>query len=184
VSRRHPDRYVIRSASTVVAFWIGIAVVLVVVGTPIILLDWRQFGILVAPALLFAWILWMVLYRPSVHYDSTRAVVVNIGRTHVLPWGHVTNVHQGIGMIFDLDAGKPVVAAGAPSPRRPGIIAGAIDRRTRPSFDLHHEADLLDSVRGAAAVSSDPVVSTWDAVPLLIGAVLAVAVVVEFAVGI
>ena len=182
MSRKHPDRYVIRSASTVIAFWVGIVVTLVVVGTPLVLADFNEFGILLAPSLLFAWVLWMVLYRPSVHYDSSRAVVINIGRKYVLPWGHVASVHQGIGMIFGLDVGKSVVAAGAPSPRRPGIIAGAIDRRTRPSFDLHREADLLDSVRGAAAASSEPVTSTWEVIPLLIGAVLVVAVVVEFAV--
>jgi hypothetical protein len=184
VSRKYPDRYVMRSASSVIAFWVGAGVLLVVIAIPLVQANWRVLSFLLAPALLLAWMFWIVLYRPAVRYDPARAVVVNIGRSHVLPWGHVTNVHQGIGMIFDLDSRRPIQAVGVPAPRRPGIIAGSIDRRTRPTSDLHHEAEILDGVRRAALAASDPIESSWDVVPLVIGAVLVVAVVLEFLIGI
>ena len=125
---------------------------------------------------------WLEFGAENPAYDPVRAVVVNAGRRHVLPWGHVTNVRQGLSIMFDLDAGKSVQAWGAPAPRRPGIIAGAIDRRTSPTHDLHHDADILYGVRRAASPSPEAVASTWDIIPLVIGAVLVVAVVVEFAI--
>ena len=184
MSRKHPERFVVRTASGVVAFWIGAVVLLVVVGIPLFQADWRLLSFLLPPALLLAWAFWLVLFRPAVHYDPARALVINIGRRYVLPWGHVTNVRQGLGMLFDLDAGKPVQALGAAAPRRPGIIAGVIDRRTRPSNDLNYDAEIVDGVRRAAAPSSEPVTASWDVVPLGIGAVLIIAVIIEFAIGV
>jgi hypothetical protein len=181
VSRKHPDRYVVRSASSVIAFWVGVVVLAVIAGAPLVQGQWRLFGLLLPPALLLAWIFWLVLYRPAIHYDSAKAIVVNIARTHVLPWSHVTRVRQGIGMLFDLDAGKPVQASGAPARRPRGIIASGIDRRTRPTNDINHEAEILEGVRTAAVPSSEPVVSTWNTIPLVIGAVLVIAVIIDVA---
>jgi hypothetical protein len=176
--------YVVRSASAVIPFWIGVVALAVVVGVPLFGADWRLFGFALAPALLLAWILWFALFRPAVHYDATKAVVVNFGRTHVLPWGHVTDVRQGISLIFDLDAGKPVSAYGAPAPRRTGNVMGNFDRRTRPVETFHREADLLDGFRRGAPPADAPVTSRWDVIPLVIGGVLAIAVVVEILIGI
>jgi hypothetical protein len=172
-----------RSGGSVVAFWVGAVVMLVVVGIPFVQADWSLLWLLLAPSLLLTWLFWIVLYRPAVHYDQARALVVNIGRKHVLPWGHVMHLRQGIGLMFDLDSGKTVQAQGVSAPRRPGIIAGAIDRRTRPTEDFHHQADILDGVRLSAPSSSEPVSSTWDVIPLLIGAVLVIVVVVEVLIG-
>jgi hypothetical protein len=183
LSRKHPGLYVLRSFSAVVAFWFAVAVLAIVVGVQVLQAQWHLFAFLLPPALLLAWAFWIVLYRPAVRYDSAHAVVVNIGRRHVLPWSRVTSVHQGIGMVFDLDAGKPIQASGAPAPRRSGIIGSAIDRRTRPANDLHHDAEILDSVRKVSVSSTEPVVSTWEIVPLILGAVLIVTVVIEFAIG-
>lgn len=176
-------RYTFRAASAVVTFWVGIAVLVVIVGSPIVNQDWSVAAFALGPSLLLAWMLWIALYRPAVHWDDARVVVVNIGRRHVLPWGHVTNVRQGIGMIFELDAGKPVIAYGVPAPRQAGNIASTIDRRTRPAFDLNRDADLLEGVRRSATPSSDPVVSRWEVVSLSIGVVLVVGVIVEVALG-
>jgi hypothetical protein len=173
-----------RSATAVITFWVGAVVLLVAVGIAFAQADWRLFWVLLGPSLLLAWIFWIALFRPAVHYDQVGAVVINIGRRHVLPWDHVTNVRQGISLTFDLDTGKSVQAWGVPAPRRPGIIAGAIDRRTRPTHDLHHDADVLDGVRQSASAGSEPVSSRWDRIPLVIGAVLVVVVVVEFVIGI
>jgi hypothetical protein len=171
-----------RSAGSVVAFWVGAVVMLAVVGIPAVQADWRLFWLLLAPALFLSWLFWIVLYRPAVHYDRSRAVVINVGRKHILPWGHVTYLRQGISLMFDLDAGKTVQAWGVPAPRQPGIIAGAIDRRTRPTQNFHHDADVLDGVRLSAPAASDPVVATWDIIPLVIGAVLVLALLVELAI--
>jgi hypothetical protein len=85
--------------------------------------------------------------------------------------------------MFDLDTGKTVQAVGVPSPRPRGIIGSVIDRRTRPTQEFHHDADVLDGVRLSATPSSEPVASTWDTIPLAVGAVLLAAVIIEFAVG-
>ncbi len=179
-----PARYTMRSATAVITFWVGVAVLVVVVGAPLLSGDRSVFMFAVGPAALLAWALWIALYRPAIHYDDARVVVVNIGRRYELPWAHVTGVRQGIGMLFDLDAGKTITAQGVPAPRRPGNIASVIDRRTRPSHDLNQDADLLEGVRRSAIPSSDPIVATWEVIPLLIGVVLVVAVVLHIAIGI
>jgi hypothetical protein len=173
--------YVIRTTSTQVAFWVGTVVLLVVVGTPLVRADWGLFGFVLPIALLIAWLLWILLYRPAVHYDDHGAVVVNIGRIHTLPWGHVLALQQRLNLIFELDNGTSVHAWGAPLPRGPGNVAQNFDRRTRPPVDeFHHNADVLDSYRRVAAPSDAPLSRRYDVVPLAIGAVLIVAVLVEF----
>ena len=174
--------YVVRAASAVITFWVGVVVLAAVVIAPAVSGQWRLFWFVTGPALLLAWILWVVLYRPAVRYDDAGAVVTNVGRVHVLPWSRVAGVRQGINLVFELDEGKPVGAVGAPAPKRTGNLAGNFDRRTRPVETFHREAELLDGVRKAAAPSPDPVVHRWDVTPLVIGAVLVLAVVVEFAV--
>lgn len=176
--------YVVRSSSAVIPFWIGVVVLAGVVVIPLVGADWRLLAFILPPALLLAWVLWFVLFRPAVHYDAAKAVVVNFGRTHVLPWGHVTNVRQGISLIFDLDAGKPVSAFGAPAPRRTGNVMGNFDRRTRPVETFHREAELLDGFRRGAPPADAPVTARWDVIPLVIGGALALAVVVEILIGI
>jgi hypothetical protein len=173
-----------RSASSVIAFWAGVVVLAIIVGTSVVTADWRLFAFLIAPALLLAWAFWVVLFRPAVRYDAARVTVINVGRRHVLPWGHVKGVRQALALTFDLDAGKPVQAWGVPARRQRGLIAGTIDRRTRPTVDLNSDAEILDGVRGAALASDEPIVSRFDTLPLVIGAVLIVAVIIEFAVGI
>ncbi|MDQ1572726.1 MAG: hypothetical protein QOH44_285, partial [Actinomycetota bacterium] len=64
-----------RSASAVIAFWVGTVVLLVVVGVPLARADWRLLGFLLGPSLLLIWMFWIVLYRPAVRYDPARAVV-------------------------------------------------------------------------------------------------------------
>lgn len=179
-----PARYTVRSASTVIIFWVGVVVLTVVVGVPLFSGDLSAFTLVVGPSLLLAWAFWIALYRPAVHYDETRAVIVNIGRRHVLPWARVTSVRQGIGLLFDVEGGATITASGVQAPRRPGNIGSIIDRRTRPEFDGDREADLLDSLRRSAPASAAPIESTWEVVPLVIGAILLIAVAIEFALGV
>ncbi len=182
--KKAPDEYTLRSGSSVVVLWIGTIVLAIVVVVPLASGQLRLFAFAVAPALLLIWGLWIALYRPAVRYDSHRAVIVNIGRTHVVPWPRVGGIRQGIGLDFQLVDGGVVKAVGVPPPRRTGNVASMFDRRTRPVEDLTHNADLLESVRVSAAPGDEPVVSQWDVVPLAIGAALIVAIVVEVLVGI
>ncbi len=176
---KRTGEYTLRSGSSVVVFWIGAVVMAVVIATPLARSDWRVFVFAVAPALLLVWALWIALYRPAIRYDARRAVVVNMGRTHVLPWPRVAGVRQRLGIDFELDSGRVVKAVGVPPPRRLGNVASNFDRRTRPAYDFNRNADILDSFRVAAAPDDESVVSRWDAIPLIIGAVLVVVVVVE-----
>ncbi|MCU1415748.1 MAG: hypothetical protein JWN80_3088 [Microbacteriaceae bacterium] len=181
---KRSGEYTLRSGSSAVIFWIGAVVLGIVVVVPLVSGQWRVSAFAIAPALLLVWALWIALYRPAVRYDSSRAVVINMGRTHVLPWPRVSRVRQGIGLQFELVDGGHVVAVAVPPPRRTGNVASFFDRRTRPVQDVTRDAELLDSVRVAAAPGADPVASHWDVVPLAIGVVLVVAVVVEVIIGI
>jgi hypothetical protein len=182
--KKHTGEYTLRSGSSVAVFWIGAVVMAVVVATPLVRADWRVFAFAIAPALLLTWALWIVLYRPAVRYDARGAIVVNIGRTHVLPWNRVTRIRQRLGIDFDLDDGRIVKAVGVPPPRRPGNLASNFDRRTRPVHDFSRNAEILEGFRVAAAPVEASVMSRWDVIPLAIGAVLVVAVVIDALIGI
>lgn len=182
--QRRSGGYVLRTTSSVVGFWVGVVILAVVVGTPLVRGDWRLLGFAAAPSLLLAWILWIVLYRPAVRWDAERAVVTNIGRRHVVPWPRVRVVRQTINLVFELHEGAPVRAVGAPPPRRPGNIASNFDRRSRVGYDFHQNATLLESYRQAAPPSDAPVEHRWEIVPLAIGAVLTVVVALQFILGI
>ncbi|MBC7517586.1 MAG: hypothetical protein H7248_01660 [Microbacteriaceae bacterium] len=182
--KQRAGEYTLRSGSSVFVFWIGAVIMVIVVAASVAGGDWRVFAFEFVPALLIVWVLWIALYRPSIHYDEHRAVVVNIGRTHVLPWARVDSVRQRIGLAFELDAGRIVTAVGVPAPRPVGNVASNFDRRTRPTNHFNASAELLESVRVAAAPTTDQVVSRWDTLPLALGAVLVVAVAVEVLFGV
>ena len=182
--QRRDGEYVMRATSSVVAFWVTTAICVVVVATPLVRWDDRVLAFVIGPALLLVWVLWLVLYRPSVRYDAVRAVVVNIGRTHVVPWGHVVVVQQRLSLDLRLDDDRIVRAVGIAPPRRPGNIVSSLDRRNRLEYDYNRNADVLEGYRIAAPPSQEPVTSRWDLIPLAIGAVLVIAVVVEIVVGV
>jgi hypothetical protein len=173
------NEYTLRSGSSVLAFWAGAVIIAIVLGVSIVLADWQGVALILLPALLVVWVLWMGLYRPAIRYNESRAVVVNMGRTHLLPWARVETVRQRIGLDFELEGGRIVTAAGVPPPRRVGNVASAFDRRTRPTNYYNTNSEILESVRVAAAPADAPVVSRWDVLPLAIGAVLVIAVAVE-----
>lgn len=175
--------YTLRSTGSIVTFWVGVAILVFIVVTPIVIGDWRTLGWIVAPALLLAWALWILLYRPVVRYDSTRAVVVNVGRIHVLPWPRVQAVVQRLNLAFHLEDGSTVNAWGAPYPRKHGNLASLLDRGSRTAYDFDKNSHLLEGFRHGAAPTDAPVEHRSDVVPLAIGAVLVVVVVVEIATG-
>jgi hypothetical protein len=182
--KKRAGGYTMRSTSSIAVFWIGAVVIAVVIATPLVRADWRVFAFVLPPALTLAWALWVVLYLPSIRYDASGVVVVNIGRTHVLPWPRVTSIRQRLGIDFDLDGGGVIKAVAVPPPRRPGNLATLLDRRTRPAHDFSQNAEILEGFRVAAAPDAGSVVSRWNAVPIAIGVVLILALVIELIVGI
>jgi hypothetical protein len=176
--------YTMRPSSSVAVFFIGVVVIAIVIATPLLRADWRVFAFAVAPALTLAWLLWIVLFRPSIRYDASGVVIVNIARTHVLPWPRVISVRQRLGVDFDLDGGVVVSAIAVPPPRRPGNLESLLDRRTRPAYEFSRNAEILEGFRVAASPNDDAAVSRWNVVPLAAGAVLVVAVAIELLVGI
>jgi len=155
----------------------------VLIGWPLVAGQWQLAAWALAPALLLAWVLWIVLYRPSVRYDEERVVVTNIGRVHVVPWAQVASVDQGLNLVFRLRDGQVLNAWGSPYPRRPGNIELLLDRRTRPEYDFHRNATLLEHYVTGAPPSTEPSLQRWEFVPLGIGIVLIAAVAVEFGAG-
>lgn len=176
--------YVLRDTVTTVVFWLAVAFGAVMAGDPLVRGDLAGFG-RTAPIVAFVlWLLWLLLFHPHVRYDEERVVVTNIGRVHVLPWSRVVAVRQKLNLAFELDDGRWVRATGVTAPRDRGLLLSGLTkgRMGAGSANYHRNADILSPMREAAAPSDEAVVARWDAVPLLIGAVLAVAAAVDIVV--
>ena len=178
-----PRRYVLRPASTAVTFWVGVVVLAIIAATPAATGSWRVFAFVLPLALFLIWLLWVVLYRPAVHWDKNEVVIVNIGRIHVLPWARVFALRQGINLIFTLHGGRTISAWGAPAPKGPGNLVSNFDRGSRLERNVDRNVEVLDGYLLSAAPSEEQVTSRWDVVPLAIGGVLLLAVVVDLAFG-
>lgn len=174
--------YVLRSASAVVAFWVGAVVLAIVLGAPLFTGDLRVFDFVLGPVLTLAWLLWLLLYRPVVRYDERRVLVVNVGRIHTVPWSRVVAVQQRIGLDFGLAGGGTVRAMAVPPPARAGNVVSALDRRQRRDYDFNQHAALLEAYRIAAPPSSEPVASRWDLPALAIGVVPVVVLIIGLAI--
>jgi hypothetical protein len=170
--------YVIRDTSSLVIF--GLALV-VLVALFVMLTGDAPSMIFVTPlALLFVWVLWLVLVRPKVSYNVDRVSVVNILRTYEIPWARVSAVEQRLNIVFHLDDDTSVVAAGVSAPRGQGVVMGGltgqIEHRDK---GFNHNVDTLDAYRDTTAPSDEKVTSRWNVVPLAIGGVLIVAAAID-----
>ena len=173
-------QYVLRDTGSAVVFWVAVAVFGLLLGDNIARGDWATLGFTLPLVLLGAWLLWFVLVHPHVRYDSNRVMVVNIGRVHELPWSRVTAVRQRLGVVFEMDDGSTVTAAGASAPRGMGTIVGGITGKLgENAVHFNRNALSLDAMRASAAPTPAPVVSRWDRIPLLVGAALVVAAIVD-----
>ena len=176
----HERQYVLRDTGSAVVFWVAVAVFGLLLGDNIARGDWATFGFTLPLVLLGAWLLWFVLVHPHVCYDSQRVLVVNIGRVHELPWSRVSAVRQRLSVVFEMDDGTTVTAAGASAPRGMGTIVGGITGKLgENAIHFNRNALTLDAMRGSAAPSGAPIVSRWDSIPLATGAVLLVAAIVD-----
>jgi len=167
-----------RDVSSIITFWVAIAVLV----TFLVLISGQPpFLLLVLPfALLFAWALWIALLRPKVRYNSARAQVTNILRVHEIPWARVRAVRQRLYIVFDLDDGSSLNASGVSAPRGHGVVVGSVTGKLAdPTPHFGQNASALDALRASAAPVDEPVVTRWQTVPLVIGAVLVVAAVID-----
>lgn len=171
--------YLVRDTGVSIAFWFVVAVGVAIVVDAVIRGNLSQLAATVSIIGLVFWAVGMVLFHPHIRYDDERVVVTNIGRIHEIPWSRVAAVRQGLSLTFELDDGRRILASGVTAPRDRGLIAGTLTRGKlgAGSADFHKYADALRLLHDGAATSTTPVVSRWDTRALVIGAVLALAVV-------
>ena len=186
MKRTGPRSYVVRDTGISVAFWLVAAVGVVIVGDALLRGDLWRFVITASIVALVLWALGMVMFHPHIRYDDARVVVTNIGRIHEVPWNRVVAVRQGLSLTLELDDGRRIRASGVTAPRDRGLVLGTLTRGKlgAGSADFHRYADALRLKQDDATTSDDAVVSRWDLSALAIGAVLALAVIVEIIVGI
>src|SRR3954453_23939601 len=103
----------LRPVSAGVAFWLA-----VVIGAwavfdaarvdPIEGLRWGS------AAATILWVLWVVLWRPSIRISDDAIDVVNALRTWTIPWSRVQDVESRLQYVIVLDDGRAVTAWGSP----------------------------------------------------------------------
>ena len=181
MSRTRPRSYVVRDTGISVAFWLVVAVGVVIVGDALFRGDLWRFVMTASIVALVLWALGMVMFHPHIRYNDARVVVTNIGRIHEVPWNRVVAVRQGLSLTLELDDGRRIRASGVTAPRDRGLVLGTLTRGKlgAGSTEFHKYADALRLLQDGASTSDSPVVSRWDVRALSLGAVLALAVAVE-----
>lgn len=175
--------YVLRDTGMAVVFWLAVA------GSAYLLIDaavrseWAVFATTAGIVGFALWVLWMTLFHPHVRSSEHRVVVTNIGRVHDIPWARVAAVRQQLNLVFELDDGRTIRALGVTARRDRGLVLGTLTggRAGVGSGRFHESRDDLERLRAASTPSDEPAVSRWDTVPLVIGAVLTLAFVVDIA---
>jgi hypothetical protein len=175
-------RYLVRDTGVSVAYWLVVAVGLLIVVDSVVRGAPWQIAATTSVVGLVLWAVGMVLFHPHVSYDDEGVVVTNIGRVHEIPWSRVVAVRQNLSLTFELDTGRRISAAGVTAPRDRGLVLGTLTRGKlgAGSADFHKYADAMRLLQHDAAASAAPIVSRWDLPALAIGAALALAVVVVF----
>ena len=182
MTRTTARSYLVRDTGTSIAFWLVVAVGVLLVADSVSRGDVWKMAATASIVGLVLWALGMLLFHPHIRYDETRIVVTNIGRIHEIPWDRVAAVRQGLNLSLELDDGRRIGAVGVTAPRDRGLIAGTLTRKTlgAGSLDFHKYADALRLIQDGAPTSDSPIVSRWDTRALALGAALAIAVVVVF----
>lgn len=176
--------YVLRDSLTTVVFWLAVVLGVVLAGDPLVRGDLGLFATTAPIVALALWVLFMVMVHPHIRYDDERVVVTNLGRVHDLPWSRVVTVRQNLNLGFELDDGRRIPAVGVTAARGRGLVLSGLTRGKMGvgSEEFHQHADALRPVQAAATKTDQTVRSSWDRIPLLIGALLALLVVVDVAV--
>ncbi|CAN5181198.1 hypothetical protein BH11ACT3_BH11ACT3_02540 [soil metagenome] len=181
MARAPKHSYVLRDTLTSAVFWIGVVLGVVLVGDPLVRGDFALFARTGAIVALVLWLLFMAMFHPHVRYDDERVVVTNIGRVHDLPWRRVVTVRQNLNLAFELDDGRRISAVGVTAARGRGLVLSGMTKGKMGvgSEEFHQNADALRPIQAAAKETDQPVVSRWDSIPLVVGAVLTVLAVAD-----
>ena len=180
-----PRSYLVRDTGTSVAFWLVVAVGVVMVGDAVVRGNLATLVLTASIVALALWAVGMVLFHPHIRYDDVRVVVTNIGRVHEIPWSRVVAVRQSLTLTFELDDGRRLRASGVSAPRDRGLILGTLTRGKlgAGSTEFHKYADALRLKQDGAATTEAPIVSRWDARALVLGAALALVLATVIIVG-
>lgn len=163
--------YTIRSTSAVIGFWLGAGLLSLIALSPLLSGQWRVLLFALPISGFLIWSLWLLLYRPALRYDESRAVVWNIGRYHVLPWASIASMQQSFNLVFVLQSGKRIVAQGTPYPRRRNTMAPSqVPIRMRESRNYDGDISVLEGFRTGAHDDGSRDEHFWDAPGLIIGA--------------
>lgn len=160
----------LRPVSAGVSFWLAVAVGAYAAfdAARVDVISGLRWGAIVV---IILWVLWLILWRPSIRIRDDEVDVVNALRTWTIPWSRVKDVESRLQYVFVLDDGRSVTAWGSP-------FSGRAGRTPRPGVDLRPLAG-----RAAAAGEQAPVVrrtAWWSlTVPALGIACLAVALVLS-----
>ena len=137
------DRMVLRSTSSVWIFVVLSAFLVFLVGDAV-LRGAVSFALGASPWILLAiWSAYMLLLRPCVVVQPCGLTIVNIVRTHRVPWARVTDLTSRFQLTVHLDTGRKITSWGAPSigTERPSV-ASAYSRR-----DAHEQSMRASGVR-------------------------------------
>lgn len=180
---RHLDKvhYSLRSTAATVSFWIGTVALIVVAVTPLFTANWKLALFSVPFAALLIWTLLIALHEPAIYYDEHRVVVVNFGRIWVLPWAQVTDIHQGLNLVFSLRDGREVTAAGSPSIRRRSALMPNRNSSTPRTTD--GEVGTLQGFHDGASDDGAEVEVYWRKRLLWAGAVIVIVVIAASIIG-
>ncbi|MGB4777778.1 hypothetical protein [Microbacterium sp.] len=174
----------LRDPRSTVTFWAGVSVMALIGIDFAVIQNWPLLATSLPFLLFLAWVLWIMLLRPRVVYDSERARVISFLRTYDLPWPRVAAIRQRLHLMFELESGRVITAYAVTASRGPGAIVRTATRRIGDDPGAFtRTADDLDQVRRNATPSSEQTRSGWDVLPIALGAVLLVAMVVTLIVG-
>ncbi|MGN7190118.1 PH domain-containing protein [Curtobacterium sp. MCBA15_004] len=139
--------------------------------------SWDVVLVALGPVAAAVWVTWVATVRPCIRFDDDAVTVVNPLRTTRVPWPAVRAVRQRWQVLVDTVDGRTVTCRGGPAlpRRRPGAGGPADAPAVRPLLDRFAERRRVAGSAGPDA----PVETTWDRVPVVLGAVVGVLLVVS-----
>lgn len=155
---------VFRASSTMVSFWVVVAMVAFFIGDAALRGSWLFLARWAALLVLVGWLAWLLFWRSQVRADREGVVIVNALRIHDLPWSSVEEVVQSAQLRVVMVGGRRIDCWGGPFPPR--------RRMTRTPDSSTDAALIMEALREAAAPSTRAATSRWDLPSLLTGAVL------------
>lgn len=88
------------------------------------------------PILLVAWLAWALYVRPSVQISEGFIEIVNVFRTHRVPWGDVADVDSRYALTVRTTGGRSIRAWAAPAPGARQALTTRREEVSRTPGDL------------------------------------------------